>query len=182
MFFAFIVFSIFSYANNHLVFEILKDVSLTLTITFNFSFTFRIYKINVEDSFNNNKLVIYNGVSNHDESLAKLLDTPFEKIKRAIKKEESFVRNGFYSQMYNLSYAILRNFESPKYVFQLEELQAIFSSIKESLSLFVQMYNHYRSQIVQGEMAEKYIENRNKLNKLIDEFYLSLAKKSAKSE
>lgn len=178
----FVIFSVCQYIKNELVFEIFKDLSITISISLTISFSFRIIKINVNQSFNNNQIVINSGISNHDEQLASKLEKAFDNLKRVIKIEEQYNQTNFYSQLYDYIPPILQNFESSKYVFESIRLQNIFDEIKKTMNDFILLYSKYGLRNICGEMAKTYIGYRENLSKLIDDFYFALANRGEENE
>ena len=178
----FVVFSVCQYVKNELVFEILKDLSITISLSLTISFSFRIIKINVTQSFNNNKIVINSGISNHDEQLASKLEKAFDNLKRVIKAEEQYNQTNFYSQLYDYIPPILQNFESSKFVFESIRLQEIFDQIKKTMNDFIQLYRDYGLRNIFGDMAKTYIRYREQLSNLINDFYFALANRGEQNE
>ena len=178
----FVIFSICQYIKNELVFEIFKDLSITISISLTISFSFRIIKINVNQSFNNNRIVINSGISNHDEQLASKLEKAFDNLKRIIKVEEQYSQTNFYSQLYDYIPPILQNFESSKYVFESIRLQSIFDEIKKTMNDLILLYSNYGLRNICGDMAKIYIGYRENLSKLINDFYFALANRGEENE
>ena len=173
----FVLFSTFQYLNNKLVLEILKDLSLTLSLSLTISFSFRIIKINVKNSFNNNSIVINEGLNNLDEHLAQKLEKTFDNLKALIAKECTFNQNNFYSLLYRYVPSTLVFLSSPTFIFQSEELQTIFNRIKDVLTEIERLRRYYQTDNVFGEMKDKYIFYREDLSIQIDNFYETLAGK-----